>query len=90
MSVFITINDNVPSLHIFHYRGEKIIDDYHSQSATAFSLSLKCEPKQKQHQTVFDSLSFCDAGSGFLGAGERDVCHPGRTNPWAKTLWRFS
>lgn len=33
---------------------------------------------------------FGDAGSGLPGVGECDVCHPGGTNSWAKTLWHLS
>lgn len=35
-------------------------------------------------------VSLYDSGCGLLGAGECDVCHPGRKNSWTKTLWHLS
>lgn len=43
-------------------------------------------------ETVPNGISVCHlcAGGGLLGVGECDVCHPGGTDSWSKTLWHLS
>lgn len=41
------------------------------------------------NRTKNPNLPFCATGSGLAGVGERHVCHPGRANTWAKTLWHL-
>lgn len=36
------------------------------------------------------SLCHPSTGGRLLGVGECDVCHPGGTNAWSKTLWHLS
>lgn len=58
-------------------------------SCRSVPVRVCCQGEGSLSSTVVSPLGVPVTGSGLSGAGERDVCHPGRTDPGAKTLRCF-